>query len=133
MIDLIIKKSIKAFIYSLFGGLTLWFVLGHMSIVPDGKLPVVDDTKWQAVFLQNNQVYFGKMKEVNDGYLTLSDVYYLKSAGDLQDNGSLNLIKLGGEVHGPEDVIFVPKSSVLLWENMKDSSRVVQSILNSKH
>ena len=59
------------------------------------------------------------------------------TAADLQTaesnpNSNLNLIKLGGEVHGPEDAIFIPKSSVLYFENMKKTSRVVESILESR-
>ncbi len=99
------------------------------------NFPSVSHARWQAVFLSNNQVYFGKLQNITDSYVALSSVYYLRSSTDLdqaqKDSPSLNLIKLGGELHGPEDVIYIPKSSVLFWENMKDSSRVVQTIITS--
>jgi hypothetical protein len=57
----------------------------------------------------------------------LSSVYYLRTAGDLSDAGAtINLIKLGGELHGPEDVLHIPVEKILYWENLKDSSAVVQ-------
>ena len=85
--------------------------------------------EYQAVFLSNDQVYFGKLADHDAAYVTLADVYYLRTARDLEDQGGgLNLIKLGGEVHGPESTIFIPKSSILFWENLKDSSRIVQTI-----
>jgi hypothetical protein len=58
-------------------------------------------------------------------------VYYLKSASELEQS-NLNLVKLGGELHGPEDTIYIRKESISFWENMKDSSRVVQSIESAK-
>jgi hypothetical protein len=96
-------------------------------------LPSVPQAKWQSVFLQNGQVYFGHMKEASSAYVALSDVYYLRSAADLQQSGSLNLVKLGGELHGPEDTIYIPKASILFWENLKGDSKVVQSIQATSH
>lgn len=89
--------------------------------------PAVPQDKWQAVFLESGQVYFGKLVEAEGGYVALSNVYYLKEASELQAS-NLNLVKLGGELHGPEDVIYIRKESISFWENMKATSRVVQSI-----
>lgn len=94
--------------------------------------PVVVEGTWQAVFLTNDQVYFGKINDYNDSYITLSDVYYLRTASDLSGTGNLNLIKLGGELHGPDNMMYIPKESVLFWENMKDTSRVVQTINSAR-
>ena len=97
------------------------------------NFPSVSPGQWQAVFLTNNAVYFGKLVNYDNTYVTLTDVYYLRTASDLEGSGatSLNLIKLGGELHGPEDVMYIPKTNVLFWENMKDSSQVVQTIMSA--
>ena len=106
--------------------LVLWFGIG-MNTFPKPT------ASWQAVFLNNNQVYFGSLKNEDAQYVTLSNVYYLRTAEDLQQaGGSLNLVKLGGELHGPDDTIFIPKTSILFWENMKDTSRVVQTIQGTR-
>lgn len=136
MFDYFIENGIKSVVFWVVGlaAISLAFVLGGLN--PLGAFPAVPSSQWQAVFLNNNQVYFGKLKDYDSNYLALSDVYYLRSATDLEQNQTsstnLNLIKLGGEVHGPEDTIYIPKQSVLFWENMKDTSRVVQTIISAK-
>lgn len=136
MIDYLLENGIKSVVFWVIGLVALGFATVIFGIgSPAGSaFPSVPHAKWQAVFLTNNQVYFGKLKDTNDSYLSLSDVYYLRQASDLNaaGAGNLNLIKLGGEVHGPEDTIFIPKQSVLYWENLKDSSRVVQTINSTK-
>lgn len=114
---------------------TFWLVgliiVGGVHVMMKGRhaasFPAVPADSWQAVFLENGQVYFGKLAEEGREYVSLSNVYYLKEASDLQQS-NLNLVKLGGELHGPEDTIHIRKESISFWENMKDTSRVVQSI-----
>lgn len=134
MTDYLLENSIKSVIFWVFGLAAAWLAFSVLGLSPAGAFPQVPTAKWQAVFLSNNQVYFGRLKEVDANYVSLSNVYYLRTAGDLdqtQGSANLNLIKLGGEVHGPEDSIYIPKSSILLWENMKDTSRVVQTIVST--
>lgn len=38
----------------------------------------VKGKQYQALFLTNGQVYFGHLSNVNDGYVKLSDIYYLQ-------------------------------------------------------
>jgi hypothetical protein len=45
---------------------------------------------------------------------------------------NLSLAKLGSELHGPEDVMYLERRQVLFWENMKDSSQVTQAIKEAK-
>ena len=133
LIKYLTEGVVKSIIFWFVGLLVAWFAFGLFGFMPDRAFPQIAEQKWQAVFLTNNQVYFGKLKDYDAKYLTLSKVYYLRTAEDLQNTSStLNLVKLGGELHGPEDVIFVPKSSVLFWENLKESSRVVQAIVGAK-
>ncbi len=136
MTDYLIENSIKSAIFWTLGLVALWFAFAVFGLSPAAGFPRVDNDKWQAVFLSNNQVYFGKLKNSDTNYVALSNVYYLRTATELEQaqgaSSNLNLIKLGGEVHGPEDTIYIPKASVLFWENMKDSSRVVQTIINAK-
>lgn len=106
------------------------FAGGHLLMKPSTPIDV-PASSWQAVFLSNGQVYFGKLHDDGREYLTLRSVYYLREAGDLQQS-NLNLVKLGGELHGPEDAIHIRKDAVLFWENMKETSRVVQTIQASQ-
>ena len=98
-----------------------------------------DFTKYQAVFLSNGQVYFGKVMDANSQTLVLEDIYYLRSAQNLQTSNStttdktteadnFSLVKLGGEIHGPEDRMSINLSQVLFVEDLKYDSKVVEAI-----
>lgn len=96
--------------------------------------------QYQAVFLTNGQVYFGKLSDVNDRYLKLVNIYYLQVTPVLQtktegETGTqanqqqqLSLVKLGQELHGPQDSMFVNRDQVLFFEDLKDDGKVVQAI-----
>ena len=98
-----------------------------------------DFSKYQAVFLSNGQVYFGKVTDANIQTLVLENIYYLRSAGNLQtsqtDNSTaapatdnFSLVKLGNELHGPEDRMNINLSQVLFVEDLKADSKVVEAI-----
>jgi hypothetical protein len=90
---------------------------------------------FQAVFLDNGQTYFGKIEERSpsyDGYYRLSNVYYLDLRQNPQDTtlptSELKLVKLGGEVHGPDDHMDINKDHVLFIEDLKSDSKVAKAI-----
>lgn len=91
---------------------------------------------YSAVFLTNNQVYFGKLEGENSDYPRLKDVYYLKVNGPLQPPPATNsaapadisLVKLGEELHGPSDEIRFNKSQILFIEDLKTDSKVYKAI-----
>jgi hypothetical protein len=99
--------------------------------------PIAGD-KYQAVFLTNGQVYFGKLHQIGGNYYKLSNVYYLQATQSNDGssnpqqaataNSGVQLIKLGNEVHGPEDSMVIERSQVLFFENLKNDGKVVDSI-----
>jgi hypothetical protein len=98
----------------------------------------INSNEFQALFLTNGQVYFGKLADLNDKYVTLTDIYYLQvqqsqtqqsvQPATAGSNQQVSLVKLGNELHGPEDKMSVAQTQVLFWENLKSSSKVVQAI-----
>ncbi len=85
----------------------------------------IDPTLYQAVFLTNDQIYFGHLKDIDSDYLILSDVYYVK----VNEEGDGQIIKLGLiEPHSPQDKMIINQDHVLYWENLKRSSQVVETI-----
>lgn len=128
--------------YALFGLLALlaigvaWYVWTSSS---NSLMSTVKKDNYQAVFLTNGQVYFGKIKNASATTVTMSDIYYLQQdVQGSQDNkekdqaqNQMSLTKLGNEIHGPEDTMFIQKDQVLFWENLKTDSQVVKSIKNS--
>lgn len=99
-------------------------------------------SSFQAVFLTNGQVYFGKFANVNDRYATMENIYYLqvtpvlqtKTEGEVgsqpsaQQQQRLEIVKLGNELHGPVDKMFINRDQILFFEDLKDDGKVVQAI-----
>lgn len=123
---------------------TKWLIAVVIVVVGLGclfgqKLWFVFATKgYQSVFLTNGQVYFGKLS-VSGRFYKLTDIYYLQAPQDLQDQKgianpqqNIKLVKLGNELHGPQDQMYIERDKVLFWENMKDDSKVVTAIKQNK-
>lgn len=112
-----------------------------ISLIVFGRTPseagYVDKAKYQAVFLNGGQVYFGKVGKFNDRFLTLSDIFYLRvnqqvQPGQTTASNDVSLAKLGSELHGPEDRMVINRSEVQFWENLKDDGQVVKAITTYK-
>lgn len=95
----------------------------------------IDKDKYQAVFLTNGQVYFGKLKNISGDYLVLTDIYYLQTNGGGTTDAEATttetqaqLVKLGNELHGPEDEMQINNQQVLFWENLKTDGKVAEAI-----
>ncbi len=98
---------------------------------------------YQAVFLSNGQVYFGKMSRSESQLPMLKDIYYLQvtqpplqgsqqQGQQSQAQPQLSLVKLGNELHGPVDEMVLNRDHILFWEDMKEDSKVVQAIKEYK-
>ena len=118
----------------LLGLLLIWKLWAIAGIPPFNSFPRIDKNKWQAVFLNNGQVYFGHLKNLKRDYVSLENIYYLKVAQPAQPSPQnpqqINLVKLGDELHGPEDILYIPKSQISFWENLRENSPVVSVIKN---
>lgn len=115
----------------------VWFFL----VKPSSTTAVIDGSKYQAVFFTNGQVYFGKLKTLNPDYMVLTDIYYLQAKSDdskesnpqkasTEDSSNVQLVKLGSEIHGPDDEMVVNKDQILFFENLKKDSNVSTTIAN---
>ena len=93
-------------------------------------------TGYQAVFLTNGQVYFGKVVRRCDQEIRLTGIYYLQNdkQGVEAVNGGqdMKLIKLGNELHGPQDMMYINREHVLFIEDLKADSRVVKAMQQYK-
>lgn len=118
----------------------LFFALIGWLIYRSSTAASIDGGKYQAVFLSNGQVYFGKLRHLNNSYMKLTDIFYLQTQTDTPDESDsqnpqetsqgadVRLIKLGNEVHGPEDEMIINKDEVLFFENLKADGKVSESI-----
>lgn len=134
---LVANRWVKIMSGILLVGVGLLIALVALNLAVGGskeESKYIDKTKFQAVFVNGGQVYFGKLRALNNKFLTLDNIYYLRvnSSGATTDNTStsqdISLTKLGCELHGPTDEMVVNRDQVLFWENLKDDGQVVTAI-----
>ena len=108
--------------------LTLWWA-GYLAL---------GASKYQAVFLSNNQVYFGRLSSPKADYPVLRDIFYLQATQVLQPRDvnnpqqQMQLVKLGNELHGPSDEMRINRDHILFVEDLKPDSQVVKAIESFK-
>ena len=95
----------------------------------------VNTDKYQAVFLTNGQVYFGKLTNIGKDYFHLTNIYYLTqntttdSSGNSTGDGNYTLVKLGcQQIHDPYDEMVISRNQISFWENINSDGKVVKSI-----
>ncbi len=129
--------SVLTLIVLFFGG---YFAIQQLN--ENSLMRGVNKSEYQAVFLTNGQAYFGKITSIDSNYLYISKIYYLQAQQNGQpaqtqpktsdSQASLSLVKLGSEIHGPEDSMFIARSQILFYENIKDNGQVVKAINSVK-
>ena len=93
---------------------------------------------YSAVFLTNGQVYFGKIAEKDKSEILLKEVYYLQvndnanQALEAVSQARFNLVKLGSELHGPTDELYINRDQVIFYEYLRNDSQVLELIKNYK-
>lgn len=114
----------------------LAFSFSRSTYANEAKL--VDKGQYQAVFLNNGQVYFGNITAINGDYVRLNNIFYLTqnsatATATTTANSDYTLIKLGcQQIHDPYDQMVVNRSQITFWENLNKDGKVVQSIKQFK-
>jgi hypothetical protein len=94
----------------------------------------IQSDKYQAVFLNNGQVYFGKLHGYYGSRPYMTDVHYFQAnsqtAAAESNSSNQLLVKLGSEVHAPEGKLILSKDAILFVENLTENSKVTKAIEN---
>ena len=100
---------------------------------------VAQRSEWQAVFLGNGQVYFGRIENEKSDPVILRDIYYLQviqplqqREGEAQQQPQLSLVELGNELHGPLSEMRINRQHILFIEDLKSTGKVVEAIERSR-
>jgi hypothetical protein len=96
----------------------------------------VNKDQFQAVFLNGGQVYFGKITDLNERYLSMGNIYYLRVNQQVQPDqqqtsaaaNDISLVKLGCELHGPQDSMVINREQIIFWENLKTDGQVAKAV-----
>ena len=95
-------------------------------------MPGVKADAYQAIWLTDKSLYFGKLRVEDDEYYRLTDVFYTQVAQTTDskptDPANVQLVKLGNELPYSEDEMMIAKKQVLFYENLKSDSKVTQVI-----
>ena len=116
-------------------GLIFWAIFAQSTHKSDD---LTNFNGYQAVFLTNGQVYFGQVTKNSTSEVKLENIYYLKmddsatNANLNKDQSDLQLIKLGKELHGPKDIMYINPDHILFIEDLTENSKVVQAIQSYK-
>lgn len=110
-----------------------------------GQSQTAAKSGYQAIFLSNGQVYFGKLTESDANYVKLIDIYYLQviqpplqgnnqpgQTGQTAQQPQISLVKLGNELHGPVDEMHISRAQILFYEDLKTDGQVVKAISQYK-
>lgn len=115
------------------------FVLGGLWLSHLDVFTGVESNHYQAVFLTNGEIYFGKLRYTLTGQARLTDIYYIKkpsttatSDTKASSDQAIELVKLGKELHGPRDNMIISNYQLLYFENLSDDSQVVKTIEKDK-
>ncbi len=133
------RQALLAIVYIVVAAAVVYAVISTKGFGLLNKNSGSAKSGWQAIFLSNGQVYFGHLKGQNSQFANLTDIYYLQveqqqglqpdtSATTPTQQPKLTLIKLGNELHGPQDAMSINRDHVLFVEDMKSDSKVVQAI-----
>lgn len=128
------KRKPLIIIASIIVSILLLGTAGWMTYRQIQTNSLIDTSKYQAVLLSNGQWYFGKLHKAGDESYKLTNVFYLERQNgtdaentdqkQLSDTTKPVLVKLGNEIHAPEDVMIIKDEQLIFYENIKDSGQV---------
>jgi len=111
-----------------------------ISLWQDGTFRNISQTigfknTFQAVFLSNGQLYFGKITEMTNEYIMMENPHFLQLAQEQAEieegvQPEMQLISIKDEFHKPKDFVLIEKSSVIFIEELRDASQIADAIQN---
>lgn len=94
---------------------------------PSSMTETGDISDYWAVSLDTDQVFYGKLKKGNP-YLEIRDAFYYQPGIRAASQGNIRIIKVGTELHGPEDRVMINKTHVVMTQQLTSESKIVQAI-----
>ncbi|HEX5483160.1 MAG TPA: hypothetical protein VFZ08_11110, partial [Terriglobia bacterium] len=90
------------------------------------------NTPYQAVLLDDGQVYYGKLSRASADYPEMTSVYYVVRTTDSQTKQTKNvLVKRGKEWHAPKETFFNARHIIMI-EPVSPDSEVAKLIAHAE-
>ncbi len=135
------KNSLMQIIAVLGISLLILFVFGLITFREKIQISILEASyfsqEYQAVFLDNGHIYFGKIVSRDSENVVLQDVHYMQVSRQLQPDPStseadttsvIKLKKLGNEYHQPENFMVINRDHVLFMEDLQSDSEIYKTI-----
>jgi hypothetical protein len=96
------------------------------------ETPPTFSTTYQAVLLDNGQVYYGKLSRLGTSFPEMTDVYYIVNKEDPETKTVKHvLVKRGRELHAPTET-YLDARHIVMIEPVGPDSEVAQLIAKSE-
>jgi hypothetical protein len=93
----------------------------------------IDGTRYQAVILSNDKVYFGRLESISDDFFELKSAFFLRETReDATSEPVRALLPVNREIHAPDNTMLIRKAEVVLVENLAKDSPILTEIKRQK-
>jgi hypothetical protein len=93
----------------------------------------LDSSRYQAVILSNDKVYFGQLASVSDTYYELDNAFFLRETRESAEaEPERALLPVNREIHAPDNSMLIRKEEVVLVENLAADSPILTEIKRQK-
>lgn len=90
---------------------------------------VIDSSRYQAVILSNDKVYFGRIDDASDEFFQLDNAFFLRETrADAEAEPERSLLPVNREIHAPDNTMLIRKDEVVLVENLAEDSPILTEI-----
>ena len=100
---------------------------GQIKSPEQADLTKVSGEFW-AVYLDSGQIFYGKKDKQNKNYVTMTNVFYYQPGVRSAKAENIRIIKVGTEIHQPQDYIYINKQHIERQEQLSNDSKVVKAI-----
>lgn len=107
------------------------FAMTLLSEEDDGDTfgGVIDASRYQAVILSNDKVYFGRIDDVSDDFYELDEAFFLRETRASEEaEPERALLPVNREIHAPDNTMLIRKDEVVLVENLAEDSPILTEI-----
>jgi hypothetical protein len=102
----------------------------YLLIHPDDPFGgEIDPSRFQAVFLVNEQVYFGRLEKGDGRFYVLREAFFLQEVPGEQGKPPTKQVRsVAEEFHQPDRDILIPPEAVVRVDNLHPRSQVASAI-----
>jgi hypothetical protein len=128
------RRTLQRAAFGVVGVIVVAVIVGlGITVIRDRASPsdslasAIDSSSYQAVFLTNTEIYFGRLTAPGGEFYYLRHVYRLTVQPAKQKGQPIQrtLVRITSDVHGPQDEMVINRRQILYVENLSPNSKAV--------